>query len=121
MCEGGRIRHHLKYNLWKRHTHVIITGFQPQGTLGRRLVDGVRRLSILGSEIAVRARIHTLGGFSAHAGQSELVQWARGFSQAAPRIHLVHGEVEAMESLKQQLEGHHLRAEIAEYGARIAI
>jgi len=121
MCEGGRIRHHLKYNLWKRDAHVIISGFQPRGTLGRRLVDGARRLSILGGEIAVRATIHTLGGFSAHAGQTELLEWASAFRPSHPRVYLVHGEVEAMESLRQRLAGQHLRVEIAEYGARIAI
>jgi len=121
MCTGGRIRHHFKYNLWRRDTHVIISGFQPHGTLGRRLVDGVRRVSILGSEVAVRASIHTLGGFSAHAGQTELVRWATGMQSSAPRVYLVHGEVEAMEALKQRLNQAKMRAEIAEYGAEITI
>ena len=121
MCTGGRIRHHFKYNLWRRDTHVIISGFQPRGTLGRRLVDGVRRVSILGSEVAVRASIHTLGGFSAHAGQTELVRWATGMQSSAPRVYLVHGEVEAMEALKQRLNQAKMRAEIAEYGAEITI
>jgi len=121
MCTGGRIRHHFKYNLWRRDTHVIISGFQPRGTLGRRLVDGVRRVSILGSEIAVRAAIHTLGGFSAHAGQTQLVGWALGMKPSDPRVYLVHGEVEAMEALKQCLHQSKMRAEIAEYGAAIAI
>lgn len=121
MCEGGRIRHHLKYNLWRRDTHVIISGFQPRGTLGRKLVDGVRRLRILGSEIAVRATIHTLGGFSAHAGQDELVHWALGMQPSNPRVYLVHGEVEAMEALQQRLVRQHMRAAIAEYGLRIEI
>ena len=121
MCTGGRIRHHFKYNLWRRNTHVIISGFQPHGTLGRRLVDGVRRVSILGSEVAVRASIHTLGGFSAHAGQTELVRWATGMQSSAPRVYLVHGEVEAMEALKQRLNQAKMRAEIAEYGAEITI
>lgn len=121
MCEGGRIRHHLKYNLWRRDTHVIISGFQPRGTLGRKLVDGVRRLPILGSPIAVRATIHTLGGFSAHAGQDELVHWALGMQASKPKIYLVHGEVEAMEALRQRLEQQHLQATIAEYGESIAV
>ena len=121
MCTGGRIRHHFKYNLWRRDTHVIISGFQPHGTLGRRLVDGVRRVSILGSEVAVRASIHTLGGFSAHAGQTELVRWATGMQPSAPRVYLVHGEVEAMEALRQRLHQAKMRAEIAEYGAAITI
>lgn len=121
MCEGGRIRHHLKYNLWRQNTHVIISGFQPHGTLGRKLVDGVRRLSILGSEIAVRATIHTLGGFSAHAGQDELVQWALGMQPSDPRVYLVHGESEAMAALRQRLVSRHMRAAIPEYGMSITI
>jgi metallo-beta-lactamase family protein len=121
MCEGGRIRHHLKYNLWRRDTHVIISGFQPRGTLGRKLVDGVRRLTILGSEIAVRATIHTLGGFSAHAGQDQLVQWALSMQPSDPRVFLVHGEVTAMEALQQRLLWQHMRAAIADYGVRIEI
>ena len=121
MCEGGRIRHHLKYNLWKRDTHVIISGFQPRGTLGRRLVDGARRLSILGGDIAVRATIHTLGGFSAHAGQSELVEWALGLQPARPRVYLVHGEVEAMTALRERLLAQRMQTEIAEPGATIAL
>ena len=121
MCDGGRIRHHLKYNLWKPETHLIITGFQPQGTLGRRLVDRARRLSILGGEIAVRAEVHTLGGFSAHAGQTQLVQWARGFAGCNPRVYLVHGEVEAMEALKTQLVHLKMRVEIPAVGAAIPI
>ena len=121
MCTGGRIRHHLKYNLWRRDTHVIISGFQPRGTLGRRLVDGARRLSILGGEIAVRATIHTLGGFSAHAGQDELVHWALGMQAGNPRVYLVHGEVEAMEALQARLRQQRMQVEIAEQGSRIAI
>lgn len=121
MCDGGRIRHHLKYNLWKPSTHLIITGFQAQGTLGRRLVDGARRLSILGSEIAVRARIHTLGGFSAHAGQTQLVQWAKNFAGCNPRVYLVHGEIEAMQSLQTALSNQKMRVEIPAVGATIVI
>jgi metallo-beta-lactamase family protein len=121
MCEGGRIRHHLKYNLWKEETRLIITGFQPRGTLGRRLVDGARRLTILGSEIAVRAHIHTLGGFSAHAGQTQLLQWAEGFAGSNPRVYLVHGEIEAMQSLQTQLANRSMQAEIPTAGMTIPI
>jgi len=119
MCEGGRIRHHLKYNLWKPETHVVITGFQPQGTLGRRLLDGATALTILGSEITVQAQIHTLGGFSAHAGQTQLLQWARGFARGNPKVYLVHGEPEAMEALKAQLSRLNMAAEIPTVGATI--
>lgn len=121
MCEGGRIRHHLKYNLWKEHTHLIVTGFQPQGTLGRRLVDGAKRLSILGSEVAVKAKIHTLGGFSAHAGQTQLLQWAQGFIGGKPATYLVHGEVEAMGALRSGLSKLGMPAQIPDAGASIPV
>jgi metallo-beta-lactamase family protein len=121
MCDGGRIRHHLKYNLWKPETHLIIAGFQPQGTLGRRLVDGARRLSILGSEIAVRAEIHTLGGFSAHAGQTQLIQWATGLAESDPRVYLVHGETDAMRALQARLSGLKMRVAIPAEGETVAL
>ncbi|WP_018861908.1 MBL fold metallo-hydrolase RNA specificity domain-containing protein [Thioalkalivibrio sp. ALJ3] len=98
MCNGGRIRHHMKYNLWRREAHLVIVGFQASGTLGRRLVDGAERVKLLGDEVAVNSKIHTLGGFSAHAGRSQLLDWARGF-QDQPVFHLVHGEPEAREAL----------------------
>ncbi|WP_018879820.1 MULTISPECIES: MBL fold metallo-hydrolase RNA specificity domain-containing protein [unclassified Thioalkalivibrio] len=102
MCNGGRIRHHMKYNLWRREAHLVIVGFQAAGTLGRRLVDGAEKVKLLGDEVAVNAKIHTLGGFSAHAGRSQLLDWARGF-QDQPVFHLVHGEPEAREALAASL------------------
>lgn len=107
MCSGGRIRHHLKNNLWRNSTRVIIVGFQAQGTLGRALVDGAERVSIFGKEIAVNASIHTLGGFSAHADQSQLLDWAGQFSSPRPNMYLVHGELEKMLALQSQLHQHH--------------
>src|SRR5690606_27989226 len=94
MCTGGRIRHHFKQRLWQKHTHVLFVGFQAQGTLGRILVNGVKKIKLFGQELMVRAQIHTLGGFSAHAGQRELLQWAAGFD-GEPRFYLVHGEPRA--------------------------
>lgn len=102
MCTGGRIRHHLKYNLWRREAHLVFCGFQAARTLGRTLIDGAKRVKLLGNEIAVKASVHTLGGFSAHAGQDELVQWASAF-RPRPRVWLVHGEVEARDALATRL------------------
>ncbi len=102
MCTGGRIRHHLKYNLWRPNAHVIIAGFQAQGTLGRKLVDGIKKTKLLGAEVAVKANIHTLGGLSAHAGQSQLLDWAARF-RTRPRFYLVHGEPEAQTGLREAL------------------
>lgn len=101
MCNGGRIRHHLKYNLWRRNAHIIIAGFQAQGTLGRMLVDGNKKvLKILGAEVNVAAHIHTLGALSAHADQSQLLQWAGRFKDPKPRLYLIHGEKSAALSLQ---------------------
>jgi metallo-beta-lactamase family protein len=92
MCNGGRILHHLKANLWKPSTHVLIVGYQAQGSLGRRLVDGAKEVKIFGETIAVKAAIHTLGGFSAHAGQTDLMRWFDVIAPSKPRVALIHGE-----------------------------
>lgn len=102
MCSGGRIKHHLKNNLWKNNTHLIIVGFQAAGTLGRALVDGARNVTIMGREIAVKAQLHTLGGFSAHADQRQLLEWANHFQSPRPRLYLVHGEPDKAEALQAQ-------------------
>ncbi|WP_422126653.1 MBL fold metallo-hydrolase RNA specificity domain-containing protein [Thioalkalivibrio sulfidiphilus] len=121
MCNGGRIRHHLKYNLWRQDAHVIFVGFQAAGTLGRRLVDGVEKVKLLGSEVAVKARIHTLGGFSAHAGQSQLLDWAAAFRDR-PAFHLVHGEPEAQKALAEALKRQHgIEANIPGLGDSVEI
>lgn len=95
MCTGGRIRHHFKHNLWRSNTHVIIVGFQVAGTPGRALVDGAKTFKIDKEEVSVNAKIHTLGGFSAHADQTQLLNWASNFNNYKPKLYLVHGETEA--------------------------
>lgn len=91
MCEGGRIRHHLKHNLWRPECSIVFTGFQARGTLGRRIVDGAKAVNIFGEEIAVKARICTLGGFSAHADRDGLLAWLSSFRNS-PEVFVVHGE-----------------------------
>jgi PAS domain S-box-containing protein len=120
MCNGGRIRHHLKYNLWRRNAHVIIAGYQAEGTLGRILVDGKKKfLKILGSEVNVEAKIHTLGALSAHADQSQLLSWASHFDAPKPRLFLVHGEKAAALSLQTCFKRRGWQAEIPKIGERI--
>lgn len=92
MCNAGRILHHLKANLWKPHTHVMIVGYQGHGSLGRRLLEAPESVKIFGEEIAVKAQIHTLGGFSAHAGRTDLLNWFDVIAPSKPRIFLTHGE-----------------------------
>ncbi|MEN9395624.1 MAG: hypothetical protein RLZ81_154 [Pseudomonadota bacterium] len=103
MCDAGRIKHHLLHNLGRPECSVLITGFQASGTLGRRLVDGEKEVRIFGEDIAVRASIHTLGGFSAHADQHALLAWTAGFLKPPGRTFVVHGEAAAASSLAQQL------------------
>jgi metallo-beta-lactamase family protein len=102
MCNGGRILHHLKYNLWREGSQVIIVGYQAQGSLGRRLVDGARRVRIHGDEIQVKAQIRTVGGLSAHGDQDDLARWYEGFKNQPP-LYLVHGEVESSAELRDYL------------------
>ena len=95
MCEAGRIRHHLRHNLGREECAILFTGFQAGGTLGRRLVDGARSVRLFGDTVPVRARIHTLGGLSAHADQGALLAWLRGFRRPPSRTFVVHGEESA--------------------------
>ncbi|MBZ5756859.1 MBL fold metallo-hydrolase [Pseudomonas sp. S5(2021)] len=121
MCNGGRILHHFKHNLWRNECHVVIPGFQARGTLGRAIVEGARSVKILHQRIAVNAKVHTLGGFSAHAGQSQLVEWVSHFDKR-PELYLVHGEQDKMQTLQQVLlDRLGWEANIPEPGDRIAL
>ncbi|MBN1141532.1 MAG: MBL fold metallo-hydrolase [Deltaproteobacteria bacterium] len=103
MCTGGRVRHHLKHNLGRPNSSIVFVGFAAQGTLARTIVDGAETVRIFGDEYQVRAKVHTIGGFSAHAGQSELLEWHR--KSGRPEItFLVHGEKESMETFGSLLE-----------------
>jgi metallo-beta-lactamase family protein len=102
MCTGGRIKHHLKHNLWREESHLVFVGYQAQGTLGRTLVDGAREVDIWGERIRVGAQVHTVGGLSAHADSDELLRWYRGF-QGAPLVALVHGEETPMDAFADRL------------------
>jgi metallo-beta-lactamase family protein len=103
MCTGGRVRHHLKHNLWRSQSSIVFVGYAASGTLARRIIDGAREVDVLGEQIAVHARIYTINGFSAHADQAELTAWQK--DTAAQRTFLVHGEVEAMKSFATHLGG----------------
>lgn len=103
MATGGRVLHHLRRNLPRRECGIVLVGFAAHGTLARRLVDGAEEVQIFGERIPVRARIHTINGFSAHAGRSSLIAWRSRI--AAPKTFLVHGELPAMTALKSALAG----------------
>lgn len=150
MCTGGRIMHHLYHNLADPKTHIVIAGYQGQGTLGRRLVDGARSVRIFREDVPVRARVHTLGGFSAHAGQSGLIRWMEPFAphhptpsppapltstpptptpaptpparSFSPRVYLTHGENGPRAALRDKLERDlGLRSEMPEYGDEVEL
>ncbi|HKQ47920.1 MAG TPA: MBL fold metallo-hydrolase [Phycisphaerae bacterium] len=104
MCNGGRVLHHLKQNLWKPETQVLIVGYQGRGSLGRQLVDGVKEVRIHGEKVAVKARVHTLSGFSAHAGQTDLLNWFGVIAPSKPRVILTHGEDGPRQELARQIQ-----------------
>ena len=99
MCNAGRVRHHLKHNLWREGVSIVFVGYQAIGTPGRKLVDGAKSLRLFGEDVTVAARIFTIGGFSAHAGQSQLLDWIGGMARPELKICLVHGEPKAQQIL----------------------
>jgi metallo-beta-lactamase family protein len=115
MCTGGRIVHHLKHNLARPECDVVFSGFQAQGTLGRAIVDGREEVRIHGTRIKVAARVHTLGGFSAHGDQRDLLRWYDGIG-GRPPVWLVHGERSASEGLRDKLLAQGVSAEVAAPG-----
>jgi metallo-beta-lactamase family protein len=103
MCNGGRIVHHLKRNISRAGAHVMIVGYQAGGTLGRRLVDGEPQVKIHGEYYPVRAKIHTVGGLSAHADVDDLSRWIGNFT-SGPAVHVVHGEPQSKQDFRDRLE-----------------
>ncbi len=114
MCEAGRIRHHLKHNLYRADSTVIFAGYQAVGTLGRMLVDGAEKIKLFGEEIRVNATIDVLEGFSGHAGKDELIEWVQEMKTRPSCIYLVHGEESALSSLAAALEALRYTVEIPE-------
>jgi metallo-beta-lactamase family protein len=104
MCNGGRILHHLKQNLWKSETRVVIVGYQGHGSLGRQLVEKQKVVRIHGEPINVAAGVHTMGGFSAHAGQTDLLSWFSAIAPSKPRVVLTHGEDGPRQALAKQIQ-----------------
>ena len=96
MANGGRVLHHLRNNLWRDDCSVIFVGYQAIGTPGRAIVDGARSIKIFGEEIAVRARVYTINGLSAHADQRGIIDWLRGSGDAD--VLLVHGEPKGLDA-----------------------
>jgi metallo-beta-lactamase family protein len=96
MCDAGRIKHHLKHNLWRKECSVVFVGYQAVGTLGRRLVDGAKKVKIFGEEITVNAQIEMIEGFSGHADKDGLLGWMNAFGRKPGKVFIIHGEEPAM-------------------------
>lgn len=121
MCTGGRIKHHLKHNLWREENSVIFVGYQTKGSLGRAIIDGAKTVRIYGEEIAVKAKIYTINGFSSHADQKTLLNWL-GNIKGLENIFIVHGEKEVMEIFKEKIkEKLNMKAHIVKKGEGIFI
>ena len=121
MCNGGRIIHHFKHRIWDKKNAVIFVGFQANGTLGREIVNGAKWINIYGEDIIVKASIHTINGFSAHADQKGIIQWIRKIKKLK-KIFLVHGELESQKILKTVLEEKlNKDVKIVQYGKKIKL
>jgi metallo-beta-lactamase family protein len=121
MCTAGRIKHHLKHNLWRSGASVVIVGFQAQGTTGRKIVDGAKQVKIFRENVSVRAKIFTIGGFSAHADQRDLLEWIGNF-ESKPQVFVVHGEAKASEAFASIVqERFSLRAHVPKWKERLVL
>ena len=103
MANAGRIKHHLRHNLWRPGASVVFVGFQAQGTPGRKIIDGAKQVRLFAEEIAVRARIFTINGFSGHAGQSQLLAWLSHFTNKSMQLFLMHGEYETQQIFAEEI------------------
>jgi metallo-beta-lactamase family protein len=121
MCEAGRIKHHLKHNLWRKECSIVFAGYQAEGTVGRAIVDGSKKVRIFGEEIAVNAQIYYINGLSGHADREGLLKWLRGFRKRPKEVLLVHGDREAQNSFKALLKDKGYKARIMELGEKFYI
>jgi len=121
MCHGGRIMHHLKHRLWNENNCVIFVGFQVEGTLGREIIDGYEYVKIYGEDIIVKAQVETINGFSAHADQSDMIEWMSHIKDLK-NLYLIHGEESKMKIFAKKIkEELNLDAKIVEYGKSVEL
>ncbi|MBV1757844.1 MAG: MBL fold metallo-hydrolase [Dethiosulfatibacter sp.] len=104
MCNAGRIRHHLKHNLWRKNATIVFVGYMAEGTLGRMLKDGLKEVKLFGEEIVVNADIVSIDGFSGHADQNGLLEWLSGFKEGPKKIFLVHGEESSKQTFSEKIK-----------------
>jgi len=121
MCNGGRILHHFKHRLWNKNNTLVFVGYQVQGTLGRKIVDGAKKIKVYGEDIIIKAKVHTINGFSAHADQNGLIDWMSKFTKL-DKIFLIHGERDKQEIFQKEIERRlHKKAHIVKHGEKIGI
>jgi len=121
MCNGGRILQHFKHRLWNERNSLVFVGYQVQGTLGRKLVDGAKKINIYGEDVIVKAKVHTINGFSAHADQNGLIEWMDKFTKL-DKIFLIHGERDKQEIFQKEIEKRlGKKSHIVKYGEKIGI
>jgi metallo-beta-lactamase family protein len=104
MCTGGRILHHLKHRAWDERNSIIFVGYQAEGTIGRKIIEGARKIKVFNESVAVKLRIYTINGFSSHADQPQLLDWLKRTSDRKTEVILVHGELKAMKPFKELVE-----------------
>ncbi len=122
MCEAGRIKHHLKHNLWREDSSVVFVGYQAKNTLGRRIKDGEKTVKIFGEEIGIKCKVYSIEGFSGHADQKGLLDWIGAFKKKPAKVFLVHGEEEALKELSRKIETElGISNEIAQIGQTIEL
>ncbi len=102
MCTGGRIKHHLKHNIWRKESSIVFVGYQARGTLGRKIIDGKKTVKIFGETYKVNARIYTIGGFSSHADKDTLIDWLQ-HNKRIKHVFLVHGENDILLKFHKEL------------------
>ena len=107
MCEAGRIRHHLKHNLWKPNSTILFVGYQAVGTLGRSIIDGATSVKLFGEEITVKAKIETLKGISGHGDQKQLISWLEAMKKRPEKVFVVHGEDQVCDYFADLLNKEH--------------
>ena len=121
MCTAGRIKHHLKHNLWREGASIVIVGFQAKGTTGRKIVDGAKQVKIFRENVAIRAKVFTIGGFSAHADRNDLLEWVSHF-ESRPGVFVVHGEPTASEALAESIrERFQLEVHVPKWKERLTL
>jgi Predicted exonuclease of the beta-lactamase fold involved in RNA processing len=116
MCEAGRIKHHLKHNLWRKECSIVFVGYQAEGTLGRAILEGAKRVRLFGEEVAVNAKIYNLHGLSGHADKDGLLGWIKAFKKKPKEVMLVHGDKNVLKSFQRELESNGFKSTIVRVG-----